>query len=276
MSPLSLLCAPEELVPPTLIWPPQAAEVGEPGPTLDPEFFRWGMISCIPELYKVRFTKDPDWGIYRLGFTEGATAWPPQDAQYPEMGLEPASEYFWEVLAWTDGVNGPASVQRIFFTGPSCTHIGDLSPPVLLSPGDGAVIPGLELTLHYEPGENGCIPDGYYIDLQTAADFSGTSLYDQEWSSKHTFFNVSGLSDCTTYYVRVAQIEDQILGPFSESLSFFTNTSGICAQSLTPQFKAASDLPCYQGPVPGTYPVLGYLLQGEMASIVAQSLDQAK
>jgi hypothetical protein len=77
------------------------------------------------------------------------------------------------------------------------------------------------------------------------------------------------------YYVRVAQIEDQTLGPFSESHSFFTNESGNCAQSLTPQFNAVSDLPCYQGPAPGRYPVLGYVVQGEVAQIVAQSLDRA-
>jgi hypothetical protein len=274
-SQLSFLCEPEELTPPALFWPPQAAEVGEPGPTLDPGFFEWGMIDCIPELFKVRFTTDPNWGIYRVGFAEWMTSWPPQDAEYPEMGLEPASEYFWEVAAWSDGVNGPASVRRTFFTGPSCANPGDLSAPELLSPSDGAVIPALALTLRYEPGEDGCIPDGYYIDLQTAEDFSGTSLYDQEWSSKHTFFNISGLSDCTTYFVRVAQIEDQTFGPFSESHSFFTNESGFCAQSLTPEFKAVSDLRCYQGPVPGTYPILGYLLEGEAAAIVAQSLDQA-
>jgi hypothetical protein len=105
-------------------------------------------------------------------------------------------------------------------------------------------------------------------------DFSGTSLYDQSWSSKHTFFPVADLEDCTTYYWRVAAIKDMTFGPFSESRAFFTNKSGLCAQSMAPQLEAMRDLACYQGPVPGTYPILGYMVQGETAPIVAQSLDQ--
>jgi hypothetical protein len=64
-------------------------------------------------------------------------------------------------------------------------------------------------------------------------------------------------------------------GPFSEGRSFFTNESGFCAQSFVPQVEGLRDLACYQGPLPGTYPILGYLLMGETAPIVAQSLDQA-
>jgi hypothetical protein len=63
-------------------------------------------------------------------------------------------------------------------------------------------------------------------------------------------------------------------GPFSESRAFSTNESGLCVQSMVPQIEATRDLACYQGPVPGTYPILGYLVAGETAPIVAQSLDQ--
>lgn len=274
LSPLNF-CDPGDLEPPELLWPPQWSEIWTSGmeTILPAEFFQWSPISCFPDKYKLRFSHDPDWGIARAGMTDGQTTWPLPDAEYPQMGIEPATEYFWNVRAWDDGVNGPDSPTWVFFTGPSCATPADLGPPELIYPEPAAVIPALEVELNYAPGEPKCIPEGYYIDLQTASDFSGTSLYDQEWSSKHTFFRVDGLQDCTTYFWRVAAIEDMTLGDFSESRSFFTNESGYCAQSLAPQVEGTRDLACYQGPLPGTYPILGYLLMGETAPIVAQSLD---
>ena len=268
-------CDPEDLEPPELLWPPQASEVSYLGleSILPAEFFQWSPINCFPDKYKLRFSHDPDWGIARAGMTDGQITWPLPDAEFPQMGIEPATEYFWNVRAWDDGVNGPDSATWIFFTGPSCGTVADLGPPELIYPEPDAVIPALEVELNYAPGEPKCIPDGYYIDLQTAADFSGTSLYDQEWSSKHTFFPVEGLQNCTTYYWRVAAIEDMTPGDFSESRSFFTNETGNCGQFLAPQAEGLRDLACYQGPLPGTYPIIGYLLMGETSPIVAQSLD---
>jgi len=274
---LDMMCYPEDLTSPELLWPPHFSQVGTsegPPEFLTPEFFQWSPIDCIPDKYKIRFSHDPYWGIARAGETEGEITWPSLDAEYPQVGLEPATEYFWNVRAWTDGVNGPDSPTWVFFTGPTCDVPADLVAPELIEPDDGAEIPELEVILNFQPGEPGCIPDGYYIDLQTAADFNGISLYDQEWSSKHTFFLAETLDDCTTYYWRIAAIEDNTFGPFSESRSFFTNESGTCGQFMAPQIEGLRDLACYQGPLPGTYPILGYLLMGETAPIVAQSLDQ--
>ena len=270
-------CDPEDLEPPELLWPPQWSEVSLLGmeSILPAEFFQWSPINCFPDKYKLRFSHDPDWGIARAGMTEGQTTWPLPDAEYPQMGIEPATEYFWNVRAWTDGVNGPDSPTWTFFTGPSCADPSDLAAPELIEPDDGAVIPALEVMLNFQPGEPGCIPDGYYIDVQTSADFSGTNMYAGDWASKHSFFPVTGLADCTTYFWRISQVEDATFGPPSEGRSFFTNESGLCAQSFVPQLEALRDLACYQGPVPGTYPILGYLLMGETSPIVAQSLDMA-
>jgi hypothetical protein len=273
---MSLMCDPEDLTPPELLWPPHNSEVSIVGMEdfLPAEFFRWSPIDCIADKFKLRFSPDPDWGIARAGMTDGELTWPSPDAEYPQLGIEPATEYFWNVRAWTDGVNGPDSPTWIFFTGPSCDVPEDLAAPELIEPEDGVEIPALEVMLNFEPGEPGCIPDGYYLDLQTVADFSGTNPYAGDWGSKHSFMAISDLADCTTYYWRIAQVEDATFGPFSESRSFFTNESGICARSMAPQIEALRDLACYEGPIPGTYPILGYLVQGETASIVAQSFDQ--
>jgi hypothetical protein len=274
----NLICDPEDLTPPELVWPPHNSQVGTSDPPpefLTPEFFQWAPIECITDKYKLRFSDDPDWGIARAGTTDGEVVWPSADAEYPQIGLEPATEYFWNARAWTDGVNGPDSATWVFFTGPTCDVPADLVAPELLEPADGAEIPALEVLLNFEPGEPGCIPDGYFLDMQTVADFSGTNPYDGDWGSKHSFMTISDLQDCTTYYWRIAQVEDSTIGPFSTSRSFFTNHSGICAQSMIPEIMATRDLACYQGPNPETYPILGYLISGESALIVAQSLDQA-
>ena len=275
---MSLMCDPEDLTPPELLWPPHNSQVGmaEGPPQFIPaEFFQWSPINCFPDKYKLRFSHDPDWGIARAGTTDGEISWPSPDAEFPQVGMEPATEYFWNVRAWTDGVNGPDSPTWTFFTGPMCDVPADLAAPELIEPDDGAEILALEVMLNFKPGEPGCIPDGYYIDVQTSADFSGTNMYAGDWASKHSFFTVTGLADCTMYYWRIAQVEDSTFGPFSEGRSFFTNESGFCAQSFVPQVEGLRDLACYQGPVPGTYPIIGYLLMGETAPIVAQSLDQA-
>lgn len=273
--PLLNICDPEDLEPPELLWPPPAAEIWLPGmeSILPAEFFQWSPISCIPEKYRILFSHDPGWGIARSGRTDGETTWPSPDAEYPQGYIAPATEFFWKVSAGTDSVYGPYSDTRTFFTGPSCAVPADLAAPELIEPDDGAEILALEVMLNFQPGEPGCIPDGYYIDVQTSADFSGTNLYAGDWASKHTFFPVTGLADCTLYHWRIAQVEDATFGPFSEGRSFFTNESGFCAQSFMPLAEGLRDLACYQGPIPGTYPILGYLLMGETAPIVAQSLD---
>ena len=270
------ICSPEDLTPPELLWPPHHSQVGmaeAPPQFLPAEFFQWNPIDCFPDKYKIRFSHDPDWGIARAGSTDGEVTWPSPDAEFPQVGLDPATMYYWNVRAWTDGVNGPDSPTWTFFTGPMCDVPADLAAPELLEPEDGAEIPALEVMLNFRPGEPACVPDGYYIDVQTSADFSGTSLYAGDWSSKHPFFPVADLADCTTYHWRIAQVEDSTFGPFSEGRSFFTNESGFCALSFAPQVEGLRDLACYQGPVPGTYPIIGYLLMGETAPIVAQSLD---
>jgi len=269
------LCGPEDLEPPIPLIPEQNVFLW--GSDLDvflfPEFFQWQPVGCAAQRYKVFFSPDPGFGIARYGMTEGESTWPDPDAEWPQMGLEPATQYFWYVQGWSEGVNGPASPVYTFLTGPECTAPGDLSPPDLIEPADGTSVPGVNVQLHYEPGESGCVPDGYYVDVQTDAAFSGTSIYDADWASHWHYFMASGLEDCTTYYWRVAAIEDGVIGPFSEGRSFLTNQSGTCMQALAPRVGALRDLACYEGP--GTaYPIRGYFLAGETANVVAQSLNQ--
>jgi hypothetical protein len=275
------LCDPEDLVAPELVWPPHFSTLGaSPGDTTVPipdEFFQWDSIGCIPEHFKVYFSWDPDFGISRLGTTDGALSWPRPEAAWPQGPIEPGTQYWWYVYAWEDGVIGPPSETRTFFTGPSCASVNPVPAPVILEPTEGEEIASTSVRLHWEPGEPKCVPLwGYFVEIQTESDFSGANILPDPWVSKNTLLTIDGLQDCTTYFVRMAvTLNGQgDLGPFSETRSFFTNESGTCMRSYMPEFSALRDLACFQGPNPDVYPIEGYLLAGEIASIVAQNLDQ--
>jgi hypothetical protein len=79
--------------------------------------------------------------------------------------------YYWNVQAWTDGVAGPESATQSFFTQPFCERLeGEelaLSGPVLISPDPNAIIDTLHTEFHYSMSESGCLPTGFYLDLDT-------------------------------------------------------------------------------------------------------------
>lgn len=273
-------CTPEDLVPPTLIAPYHYAYLGTT-PTegsIPPELFQWSYSGgCIPELFRILISPDPEYGWARMGYTDDGyhTTWPPADAEWPQGPLDPATMYYWTVNAWTDGVHGPDSAMRVFFTGPLCASASELAAPTLVSPLDGSVYSSTILKLRYEPGEPECLPEGYFVDLQPDPDFSGTSLIGAT-SSPTTYVTTPELERCTRYYWRVAAMKNQTAGPFSETRSFFiTSEDLLCAgQASLPVIKALKDQQCLQGPDPQKYPILGYLLRDETASIVAQDIGE--
>lgn len=272
----SLLCSPDDLVPPEPVSPAHYSMVGT-GPTegsLTPELFEWASIGCIPEHYKLRFSPDRHFGIARTGMTDGELVWPAADASFPQMPLEPATEYFWTVRAWDEGVNGPDSSTRVFFTGPSCAAAAELVAPEQLSPADGEVVTEEYAELHYQPGEPACLPGGYALDLQTDPAFGGTNLL-ASYNMPGTYVLTDPLEDCTTYYWRVAAIVGGDEGPFSDSRSFSTDFAGECVSPVLGPALAEGlrDIACYLGPNPSIWPVHGYLLAGEQSEILGQDLS---
>ncbi len=273
-------CTPDDLVPPTLITPWHYAYLGT-GPTegsIPPDLFQWSYSgNCIPELFRILMSPDPEYGWARMGYTDDGyhTTWPPADAEYPQGPLDPATMYYWTVNAWTDGVHGPDSAMHVFFTGPLCASVSELVAPVLISPHDSDTYSSTILKLRYEPGEPECLPEAYFIDLQPDPNFGGTSLVGAT-SSPTTYVTTPELERCTRYYWRVAAIKNQTTGPFSETRSFFiTGEDLLCAgQASSPFIKALKDQQCLQGPDPQKYPILGYFLTGETAAIVAQDIRE--
>jgi hypothetical protein len=272
----SILCSAEELEPPNKTWPHPLDVVWstEMESLLPAEFFQWSPISCIPDKFKVYFTDDPTWGTSRLGQTDGQTAWPDPEAAYPQVPLEPATEYWWKVRAWADGVEGPDSSIWVFYTGPKCSVNANLPAPELLQPLNEQTITSPSTMLRFKPGQPECVATFYFVNLQTSPDFSGSNLAGMQ--AHHTYRHLEDLQDCTTYYWKVAASLSPFpsqKGPYSVAYSFTTDFDNDCLRTFTPQVTAVRDLACYRGPNVNDYPILGYLLQGETAEVVAQSLD---
>jgi len=225
---------------------------------------------CVPESYVIHLSDIFDMSDTSLFGATGTpgTSWSPGDP------LEPATQYFWEVAPGVDFTVGPFSFPKsTFFTGPECTSSSVIAPPELVFPAIGAEIE-LEFTwLFFSPSATGCIPDSYYIDLQTDSSFGGTSLYGTSHSPVTNLLkDLNG--DCTRYYWRVAAIQDGIQGPFSETRWFYTNFAGSCMVSMIPDLfgEALVDLACRYGP--GLqYEILVYFLNGEESPIHAQDLQ---
>lgn len=230
-----------------------------------PQLLHWGYPdACLPEGFVIHLSTVYDFSDTSLF---GATGTPAMNWN-PGTTLEPATQYHWKVAGGVGTTVGPFSSRQSFFTGPECTYIADVAAPELLSPDDGAVIDTLVATLRYRPGDPACIPDGYFIDLQTDPTFSGSTLL-AHYDLPGTTVLTEELDDCTLYYWRVAGIQDSMDGPFSSSRSFFVNTTGACAMPA-PRAFALENVFCRFGPHKD-FKEIGILMQGESAEVLGRN-----
>lgn len=261
----TLTCVEVDLVAPEHVWPDWYEILS----TLDP-YLEWMYPAiCQPEGYLVNISTRWDMSdiVYAGGTTDPATTTSPTNP------LEPATQYFWEVIPGVGPTLGPSSGTRSFFTGPECASSSMLGAPELLYPLDGAEISGEYAVLEFTANSFGCIPDGYFVDVQTDPNFGGYSLLGT-YSNPNTWILTWPFpQDCTLYYWRVAAVQDGVMGPFSATRTFFMNHAGNCAQSFVPDFhlEALRDLACYERPFYEA-DILGYLLTGELTPLVAQDL----
>jgi hypothetical protein len=216
-------CTAAELVQPVPVWPSHYEIVPDLLPILE-----WSNpATCNPEGYAVHLSTEHDMSDTSLfgGTGSPSTTW------MPGPTLDPATQYWWEVAAGVGTDFGPYSPKRSFFTGPECTSITEVMAPERLAPEDGALLDELYAKLRYTPGEPGCIPDGYLLDLQTDPAFSGANLL-TEYGFPGTTVFTDPLDDCTLYYWRVAAVQDGSYGPYSDTGWFFTDELGTCPVPL--------------------------------------------
>lgn len=231
--------------------------------------------SCTVENFQVQISRMHDFGDeVRVGDRGSSTSWRLTD-------LMPHTQYWWKVVVEDDeGNQGEFSSPRSFFTGPECTPLVGLVAPELLSPIGGVEISENYARLRYTPGKGGCIPDGYYINLNTDAAFLLPNLLgDGEFFlPATTFITDPFLEDCTLYYWKVAQIQGGVRGPESDPEWFYTNISGTCPKplppptpTLTPKIEFLQNAFCRKGPGTMFDTAAGYEA-GVVAELIGQSV----
>ena len=261
----------------TLDDPPMWGMVDSLEPTLS---WTYPDPSCVPEGYAITLKTGPLFSDDLSGGTgNSSTSWGPGAA------LEPGKEYEWAVAPINGTTQGPDAGFHYFFTGPTCDTAA-LVAPTLLQPADGASFDETHDSLIWDYPQD-CSPQGYRIDLSTDATFADTSLSGGTGNPSTRWGPGSPLSNCQTYYWRVAGINDTTLGPFSPSRSFVRDTGGACGPTMTPTPTAAAPTPvpgaglgfiidknafCRQGPGL-VYKDITAVPAGEIVDILGRSQD---
>lgn len=252
---------PLDITQPILVWPGVYEIVDTILPILE-----WNNPGpCDPEGYAVRLSVDYDFSDNSLfgGTGSIATSW------MPGVDLEPATQYWWKIAGGMGTTMGEFSSQRAFFTGPECSPLAGLVAPERYAPVDGTVLDSLIAYLRYRPGEPGCIPDGYFVNLQTDPTFSGANLLG-EFGLPGTTVITDPLTDCTTYYWKVAAIQDSGHGPESDVGWFSTNESGVCPPVPAPG-TASKNAFCREGTFPEHFPAIYTIEEGDFVQVIARN-----
>ncbi len=207
--------------------------------------------SCNPEGYRIDLHTGPLFTDDLSGGTGNpSTSWSPGSP------LQPGREYSWAIRPINGTTLGPIAGYRYFFTGPMCATAA-LSAPSLIEPADGSEVNELYPSLKWQYLD-GCLPEGYRVDLSIDPTFADTSLSGGTGNPSTRWGPGEDLADCTTYFWRTAPINDTTLGPFSSVFSFRTNTGG-CAPEPTGSISGVvwvdeCPLPLDTSPVPDPLP----------------------
>ncbi len=197
----------------------------------------------------------------------------PFNASFDPPALDPATQYWWKVAFYVDDAGSPVigdySGQRSFFTGPECTSITEVTAPVLDLPADGATVDTLTPLLRYHPGDPGCIPDEYFINLQTDPAFGGTNELGPI-PIPSTAVLTDPLIDCTTYYWKVNAVQGGVDGPESAVGSFYVNETGSCLPPGLPGTAKSNNF-CRLGTFPEHFEALATILDGDQVLAIARN-----
>ncbi len=182
---------------------------------------------CFPDGAAVKISPDYDFAVSNDTSESG-----PFVVGYDPPGLNPATQYWWKAAYYVEEGGSPVigdySGQRSFFTGPECASAAEVVAPVRLYPADGAVVNTLVPALHYTPGTPGCIPDGYFLNLQDDPAFGGANLLGEYTIPGTTVLPDPPLVNCNWYYWKVNAVQDGSYGPESDVGSFFVDVDGTC------------------------------------------------
>ena len=258
----SCVCDPSSLPQPVLSWPGQYEIIAELSPLL--EWSNPG--ACTPDSYLVHISTWFDFSDTSLFGATGS----PNTAWAPGSPLDPATQYYWKVASATESDIGPFSNIRSFFTGPECSYVGTVGTPERLAPADGTMLDTLTAVLHYRPGgDPGCIPDGYFLNLQTDPTFGGTNLL-AEYGIPATTVITDPLVNCERYFWTVTAVQDGSRGTASDVGWFDTNEGGLCPIRGMPGMMRRNTF-CREGTYPEHFDAVHTFEEGDYVEAAAQN-----
>jgi len=192
---------------------------------LDP-IFTWSYpdSSCTPEGQRILVSDKSDMSsiIFDANVPTSAAR-----AMISWVTLTDCKEYYWQISAISESIEGPASpVYRfIIDTGGGCDCApGSTTIPTQTNPGNYEILPDTNAMLRwYNPG--GCFPDGAAVQIATAHDFSDMD----EFTFPGQFvggYDPPALLAATQYRWKAAYYVEEsgspVIGDYSGPRSFYT------------------------------------------------------
>ena len=257
-------CASDRIPVPLLISPSLFEIVPSLTPTLD-----WDNHGdCLPDSYQVELSDEP---FYSGSSLDGEVFMPGPTSFTPMVDLEPATQYFWKIAGKTVDEVGEFSRGNSFYTGPECPITIAPAAPERVYPLDGDVLDTDRVTLHFTPGSD-CVPERFFIDLQTDPSFGGENLVgDEPWYS--TYRTTPPLEDCTTYYWKLKASNASGDSPESDIYWFNVDLTGSCPSFSGPGAggTAKSANFCREGTYADHYEALWTFDAGDRVKAVARN-----
>ncbi len=216
-------CAADELQIPVLVSPADGSNVEMAGLT-----FHWiyNPAGCLPEEFEVQVSQTVTFDNY-----SGATLDYGEDHWSPQVGMLPATVYYWRMRATVSGGPGPWSPVWSFYTGPVCEAAALVAPQTVFPHGFMFVYDAPSFQWTYP--DSTCVAEGYHLQVGGDAGFTSVVADLRAANPATTWTPAFDLVNCGVYYWRVAAIDGDSDGPYSAAQTFSVNAAATCTQTCT-------------------------------------------
>lgn len=214
-------CTAAELVAPVPETPIDNDTVTDPLP-----IFTWSYpdTSCTPEGQRILVSDTPDMSSIVFDANSPTIA---SRAMISWAPLTDCGEYYWQISAISQGIEGPTSPVNRFIvdTAGTCDCAPGLTTiPIQTNPGSYEILPDTNAQLRwYNPG--GCFPDGAAVQIATDYDFADMNEFTFPGQFV-TGYDPPALEPATQYRWKAAYYVDEggspVIGDYTGQKSFFT------------------------------------------------------
>ena len=221
-------CSSGNLIGPTLTSPTNGEVFDDVSDSL---IWDWAVANCAPESYLVEVSMGSP------SFTDttynGATGTLLTSWSFFGSPLPAATQFWWRVSAYADGVDGPPSEEGMFWTGPACPA-SSLGAPHPDAPINNDVVTDLLPTFSWSYFDDTCVPEGHRVRVSKTADMSEIifDAYNPK-NAAQELISQAVLDDCGEYYWQVSAISEVVEGPASPVNRFVVDTIGTCGCDIS-------------------------------------------